>query len=296
MNTQISPRDTMSLGNEPQAVAGAKLDVGKSSESGDEQASESGDDDDDDDDYAGVADMSDDDEEDAGVEDMSDDDEEDISGVPRSQEMLRAVELDLINEFERTEEKRTASDMTATMDSMFLQDESQPATRQTSISSASILPDIFDMNVNMDEDPFLGLASHDDVYMDMYDEAEDALASWRKPERMDNEDSIVAKKRVRFMETQETRSRSSSLSSDEEDPSDAFPDLFAAQDDPMSRSRLGLNVDVDIDFQNDYSDTGSCYDFEGEEERLAMAIDEESTDSDEVDSSEGARCKTLLSD
>ncbi|KAK5133400.1 hypothetical protein LTR08_007739 [Meristemomyces frigidus] len=238
----------MFVSAEPQAVAGAEIDAEKASESGD-------------DDYA-------------GVEDVSDDDDEDISGVPGSPDMLRAAELDLIDEFERTEERQSANDITADMDTMDLQEESQSTTRRTSISS------IFDLNVNMDEDPFLGLASHDDLYRDMFNEAEDALAFWRQPERKDSEDSGATKKRVRFMEPHETRSRSSSLSSDE-DPGDAFPDLFAAQDDPMLRSRLGLDVDLDADFQNDYSDAGSCYDFEGEEERLALAIDEEDSDSDE---------------
>ncbi|KAK5128350.1 hypothetical protein LTR85_003018 [Meristemomyces frigidus] len=244
----------MFMDDAAQGVAGAEMDDGESE----------------DDDYAGVEDVSDD---------------EDSVDEPHSKNALRAAEQDLIDEFERTEERRDATSMTADMDTMFLQDNSHPRVRRLSLTSNGTLPDAFDLNINMDDDPFLGLASHDSLYQDMFNEAEDtlasedALASWRQPERKDSEDSVGTKKRVRFMEPHETRSRSSSLSS-EEDPSGGFPDLFDPQDDAMLRSRFGIDVDLDASFQHDYSDTGSYYDFEGEEERLALQIDDEESDTD----------------
>lgn len=256
-----------------QAVAGAEMDDQES----------------DDDDYAGVEDVSDD---------------EEFVEEPNSKNALRAAEQDLIDEFERTEERRDATNMTADMDTMLLQEiNDSPQTRRSSLSSTASLPDAFDLNINMDDDPFLGLASHDSLYQDMFNEAEnliaaqDALASWRQPERDDSEEYVGTKKRVRFMEpqeTQETRSRSSSLSSEEEDPSVAFPDLFDPQDDALLRSRFGIDVDLDASFQHDYSDTGSYYDFEGEEERLALEIDDEESDTDDDLSTFDSTCICVL--
>ncbi|KAK4547717.1 hypothetical protein LTR36_000675 [Oleoguttula mirabilis] len=249
--------DDMFMDDASQAVAGAEIDDDDESE---------------DNDYAGVEDVS--------------DDEEFVSEPHSNKKALRAAEQDLIDEFERAEERRDATTMTTDMDTMFLQDDTLLRARRSSVASNGTLPDAFNLNINMDDDPFLGLASHDSLYQDMFNEAEDtlatedALASWRQPDRKESDDSMGTKKRVRFMEPHETRSRSSSLSSDE-DPSGAFPDLFDAQDDPTLRSRFGIDVDLDASFQHDYSDTGSYYDFEGEEERLALQIDDEDSDTDD---------------
>ena len=241
----------------------------------------------------------------AGIEDISDDEE--FIGDSHLRSIMRAAEEDLIDEFERAEGRRNANAMTAEMDTMFLQDNNDASARRGSLVSDGDLSDTFklDFDINTDPfaglstndnldfdintDPFAGLPTHDNVYQELYNEAEDALDYWRS-ERHNSADSAETKKRVRFLEPHETLSRSSSMSCSE-DPNDAFPDLFAAQDDPMLRSRFAIDVDLDATFQNDYSDAGSCYDFDGDEERLALEVDEE--DNDSGDDSTSFNCMFL---
>lgn len=234
-----------------QAVAGAAMDSANAS---------------DDDDYAGVEEISDD------------------EGSVKDSQVMRAAEADLIDEFERTEERRNANVMTAEMDTMFLQDDDALA-RRLSLASNGSQPnesDPFNFDVDMNADPFSGFGFGDSQYQELYNDAESALSDWRN-DRHNSEDSLERKKKVRFQEPHEVLSRSSSMSSSE-DQGEAFPDLFAAHDDPSLRAHFGLDVDLDAGFQND--DAGSCYDFDGEEERLALAIDEESDTDDESSSVE----------
>lgn len=240
--------------DEPQAVAGATATMTDSIG--------------DDDDYGDVEEISDDEE---SLADESD------------RKFRRAAEMDLIDEFERGEEQRDSNFVTSGMNGMFLQDDDALA-RELSVNGGGEAQDEAGPNIDLDEDPFLGLPAGDSLYQEMWDDAEDALALWRTTDETKTRDNSVEsgliKKRVRFMDT---RSRSSSMSSSE-DPNEVFPDLFAAQDDPMVRQRFALDVDPDATFQYDQGDAGSYYDFDGEEELLALEID---VDSDsEVDVSD----------
>ncbi|KAI6887881.1 hypothetical protein KC360_g373 [Hortaea werneckii] len=244
--------DDMFSGDASQAVAGASMSSTNASS---------------DDDYAGVEDISDD------------------EGSVKASDMLRAAEEDLIDEFERTEERRNANSMTSDMDTMYLRDDDD-LLRDLGLADNASQPGSFgpfDLDVDMNADPFAGHGFGDSQYQELYNDAENALSGWRT-ERNNSEDSMEMKKKVRFQEPHEVRSRSSSLSSiDDQDPNDAFPDLFDAHDDPSLRANFGLDQDVDAGFQNDYDDTGSCYDFDGDDERLALEIDEES-DTDDASS------------
>jgi len=234
-----------------------------------------------DDDYADVEDVSD--------SDGSDDGEDE-------QNVLRSAEEDLINEFERTEERRTADNMVINLNDMGIDDDGDDVIARHLSMPAPIdhLLD-FGLDINMNEDPFYGLANHDNLYRDMWNEAESEI--WRMPESIrhrPNIDSNGNQKRVRF---EETRSRQSSTTSEEEeDPSDAFPDLFAASDNPAVKRRLALAVDQDIDIlRNDIDDNESFYDFEDEDERLAFELDEDS-DSDGESSDYDCRCNVRSND
>lgn len=220
----------------------------------------------------------------AGVEDLSDGEES--VGDSHDKNVLRSAEQDLIEEFEHTEERHNANDVTADMGTMFLQDDAASA-RQLGLASNDVFEEVFGP-LDMNEDPFHGLPTHDDLYQDLHAEAETALALWRQTRRHNSADSAETKKRVRFAEPQETPSSSSSMSSSE-DPSDAFPDLFADRDDATLKSRYAVDVDTDASFRQDYSDAGSCYDFDGDEERLALEIDDE--DSDTEDGSDSINCE-----
>ena len=126
----------------------------------------------------------------------------------------------------------------------------------------------------MNEDPFLGLMKHGHLYNDLWNEAESAI--WRMPETIrqhqGGDANGTTQKRVRFEETQ---SRDTSIASSE-DPNDAFPDLFAASDDPAVKERLALAVDQEIDFPQNYDDAESVYDFEDDDEKFAFEVDENS--------------------
>lgn len=234
-----------------------------------------------DDDYADVEDVSD--------SEGSDDGEDEHT-------VLRSAEQDLINEFERTEERRNADNMVVNLNGMGIDDDGDDVIARHLSMPAPIdhLLD-FGLDVNMNEDPFYGLANHDNLYRDMWNEAESEI--WRMPESIrhrPNIDSNGNQKRVRF---EETRSRQSSTTSEEEeDPSDAFPDLFAASDNPAVKHRLALAVDQDIDIlRNDIDDNESFYDFEDEDERLAFELDEDS-DSDGESSDYDCRCDVISND
>ncbi|KAK0288748.1 hypothetical protein LTR35_003147 [Friedmanniomyces endolithicus] len=231
---------------------------------------------------AGAA-MSDGDDDDyAGVEDVSDDEDDDI-GESNDFSVLRAAEQDLRDEFERTEQRRNADSMTDGMDTMFLQGDEAFA-RRLGLQVGPSQQDDLGFSVNLDDDPFVGLQFDDSLYQEMYDDAEKALGMGVGDEDERNpqsrEGSAGTKKRVRFQEPHETPSHQSSMSNSD-DPNDMYPDLFDAQDDPALRQRFGLDVDLDANFRMDYSDAGSCYDFDGDEERMALAIDDEDSDSDD---------------
>lgn len=221
----------------------------------------------------------------ADVENITDD-EEPVGGLHNGS-LLRAAEQDLIEEFERTEQRRSANVVTEGMNDMLIQD-GEALARRLSMHSNDSLSDFPTLSgVDMNDDPFLGLSQADGLYQEMWNDAEDALTLWRLPDsdrnRQGSQDSGITKKRVRFEEVEQTLSRSSSMSS-EEDANEAFPDLFAAQDDPAIRQRFGLDVDPDATFQYDLDDAASFYDFDGDEEILALELDEEDSDGDDVSS------------
>ncbi|KAK3116310.1 hypothetical protein LTR53_003500 [Teratosphaeriaceae sp. CCFEE 6253] len=221
----------------------------------------------------------------AGVDDVSDD-EDDVD----DRSVMRAVEQDLRNEFEQAEQRRNADSLSTGMNTMLLQT-SDALAQSLGLAVGGATSESWPnngFNVNLDDDPFVGLQFDDSLYQEMYADAERALGISADPAeeraRQTSEDSAATKKRVRFLEPQETLSRSSSTASSV-DPDDMYPDLFDAQDDPALRQQFGLDVDLDASFRADFSDAGSCYDFDGDEERMALAIDDESSDSDEDASS-----------
>jgi len=233
----------------------------------------------------------------ADVENISDD--EDSVGDLHDGRLMRSAEQDLIQEFERTEHKHNANTMTEGMNEMLIQDDA--LARRLSPNSASDSPAFGDeplrgvFGIDMNDDPFLGLSQNDGLYREMYDDAEEALGLWRLPDsdrnQQKSQDTSSNKKRVRFEDIERTVSRSSSLSS--EDANDAFPDLFAGQDDPAVRQRFALDMDPDAAFHYDFDDAASFYDFDGEEERLALELDEEESDDDDddVDDTGSSNCR-----
>jgi hypothetical protein len=220
----------------------------------------------------------------AGMDDLSDEGE---TGEADDDSIWQEAERDLIEEFEETERRRPSNSKIEFLGDMsFSMDETQIARELGLLRPDLDMGGELDFNVNMNDDPFVGLAPDDSLYHAMYDDAERALgldadAVSGRP-RQDSEDSTETKKRVRFLEPEATTmSRSSSMSSSEEqDPNDLFPDLFDARDDPALRRHFGLDVDIDASFHFDLDDAGSCYDFDGDEERLALALDDEASDED----------------
>lgn len=151
-------------------------------------------------------------------------------------------------------------------------------------------------DLDWSEDPFQGLQTNDSLYQELIEDAEDDfsydLASWRVTDETVNEDNLFElqpagnEKRVRFAET--VSSRSSSLSS-EDDPRDAYPDLFDGTSTPQSRSQYMMDIDP-IDDDND--DNESIFDFDYvdpyENEPVNMYNDEESdSDGETTDESDG---------
>nr|POF04217.1 hypothetical protein CFP56_21972 [Quercus suber] len=135
--------------------------------------------------------------------------------------------------------------------------------------------------LDLNEDPFAGLPPNDSLYREMWEVAESSM--WRKQDpaqaRESSAESASNKKRVRFEETkaEDARSRRSSSSSEEDqDPGEAFPDLFTALEEDASARH---NVIVGESFGIDFGDTESYYDYE-EDERLALDNDDNDSSSD----------------
>lgn len=223
----------------------------------------------DDDDYAGVENVSDGEDSEADVDESS---------------ILMSAEQDLIDEFERTEQRRNTNHVMSSMNGMAINEE-QALDRDLDLEGLQDLTWDHLLEVDMDEDPFFGLPKDDTLYNDMWKEAESEL--WRMPEDVQthkNSDTPNAtQKRVRFEDLQ---SRSSSISSSE-DPNEAFPDLFAAADDPLVTQHLELFMQQDASLlRNGVDDSESFYDFEDEDEKFAFLVDEESDSDDEISSSD----------
>ena len=217
----------------------------------------------------------------ADVDNVSDSEESDYDEADESS-ILRSAEQDLIDEFEKTEERRNANAMTIDMNEMAL-DEDEALARRLSLHGSDSQNDEFSLAINMNEDPFYGFSKDENTYKDMWNEAESAL--WRMPEtvrdRENSDPSATTQKRVRFEEAL----LGSPTRSDSEDPNEAFPDLFAALDDPMVKQRIALRMGENIDLQqNEFAYAESFYDFEDEDEKLAFEVDEESDSDDEMSS------------
>lgn len=234
----LSPADAEML-DDGQAVAGAQQS---------------------DDEYGATNEISD------GDDSIGDDDEN----------VLRSAEKDLIAEFERTERPRTATAVTNEINDLSL-DSRRPSVQSEDGRTYE------DLDLDFNEDPFRGLQSNDRLYQEMIGDAEGMLNSdldfWRRDElneqsRESSAPSTVTQKRVRFNET--ASSRTSSMSSSEADPRDAYPDLFDGNDDPLLRHQMLMNDTGTEVFQ----DNESVYDFEDEFERVAYEIDEEESESD----------------
>lgn len=243
----------------------------------------------------------------AGAERESDDEDYDAVGelseseddeVEDEKKVLRSAEQDLIAEFERTEKPRTDNAFTTVMNEMSLKEDAALARRLSQQSQTSQPADDLDLDLDMNQDPFNGASFMAESQLEMWDEAEGLfdgdLAQWRNPDsatntlglmdilsREESTPSNTNQKKVRFEET--ASSRSSSMSS-EDDPRDAYPDLFDSQDDLAARQRAML-AGVDIDAIQD-GESVYDFDFEDEYEKQAFEIDgqsdsdEESSDSD----------------
>ncbi|KJX92626.1 hypothetical protein TI39_contig5838g00004 [Zymoseptoria brevis] len=261
--------DDVDMFDDDQAVAGA------------ERASTN---DSDEEDYGAVDDMSD-----------SDDSEPDVD----ENTVLRKAERDLIEEFESTEKPRAARAMASEMNGMNIEEDSG-LSRRTSMQSETSMDGELDFGLDFTQDPFGGLNSHDSLYQELIEDAEGQfdsdLASWRIPDvhpdsllmhSRSRESSIISThtaKKVRFEETTSSRSRTSSLSSEDIDPREAYPDLLDSADTPIGRSNMVmLNMDGDVEM--DQMETESLYDFdfEDEYEKAAFEIDRQS-DSEESSS------------
>ena len=213
----------------------------------------------------------------ADVEYVSDSDESQDGADERS--ILRSAERDLIGEFERTEQRRNASTVTFDMNGMALH-EDEALARRLSLHGSDSQNDEFGFPINLDIDPFEGLAKDDNKYEDMCYEAESAL--WRMPEtvrsREGSDPAATLQKRVRFEDVFST----GSSRSNSEDANDAFPDLFTALDDPGVMQSIALGMEQDSSLHHaDFGDAESFFDFEDEDEKLAFEVDEESDSDDD---------------
>lgn len=261
-----------------------------------------------DDDVAGAEQDSDDDDQYADVEDISDSEVSDAGDVKESR-VRRAAEGDLIGEFEREEQRKEqrkdTDSMSNAINDMAIDDDEA---RDIAIAQQLSLQDIqdaesqinFNFEVNMNDDPFIGLNGDDSMYKAMWDEAE--VAMWRRPGQYAGSPSQRptaangTQKRVRFEEVHDTASRASTpdSSDDEENNNNAFPDLFASQDDPIIQRHLALDLDEDnVLGPYDWNDNESCYDFDGEEESLAFQVDEEEDSDESDDDSDATDCKLI---
>lgn len=243
-----------------------------------------------------VQDTDDDDDQYADVEDIEESEASDDDGDINECDVRRAAESDLIGEFERSEQRREASGVTNAIQDMALEDDEAndiALAQELSIQDANPHVD-FDFEVNMNDDPFVGLPGDDTIYKAMWDEAE--MAMWRRPGSTSPKQRTATnggtQKRVRFEEVNDAASRASSPASSEEDAGEAFPDLFASQDDPMIQRQLALDVEDDNGLlSNDWGDLESCYDFDGDEEDVAWKVDEEEDSEDSDDESDISDCE-----
>ena len=237
-----------------------------------------------------------DDDEDEDENDDNDDDYADVENISDSEEsivdsnennVLRSAEMDLIQEFERTEIPRNATSMTNDMDEMNLTDEPDHTLR-FSLESEDSQPNLgFDLDLDFFEDPFRGLSSHDTLYQEMVADAEDAfdddLNRWRRPQMSkgrEDDAPLSTQKKVRF---EATPSHASNESSDD-DPRDSYPDLFDGIDDALLKKQ-SLMRNFEMEMQQD-GDSTFDFDFEDEYERTAFKIDAESDSNDEMSDSD----------
>lgn len=238
------------------------------------------------------------DEEDYGdVEDASDGDSE-ADEDEEEETILRSAEKDLIEEFEHEFRPRSSQSVANDMMNDLTLGEDAALARRLSLQTEDSQQDELEVDLDFTQDPFGGLATTDDLYNELVEDAEhvfeseyNELSSWRQEPSSSRETSApstVMQKKVRFEET--TISRSSSMSS-EDDPREAFPDLFDARDGHELRQQMllnGLNVDAGQDNESTFE-----YDFEDEFEAKAFEIDGES-DSDsemsETDCMRFAKC------
>jgi hypothetical protein len=212
-----------------------------------------------------------------GYEDLEDvsDGEESVNDVDE-RSILQSAERDLIDEYERKEDRRNAAVMTNDMNLMAL-DEEQDLARRLSLQGSDSQTDEFGFPIDMNADPFYGFRVEGATYKDLWVEAETTLFPSMARSRESSDPASTTQKRVRFEEIQVD----SSSGSDSEDPNDAYPDLLDASEVPNLKQRiaLGLELNAGLD-RNGFNDAESFYDFEDEDERRAFEIDEES-DSDE---------------
>ena len=193
------------------------------------------------------------------IEKISDEDEFGEPGffdyIDDSNDELHAEEPGLINEFMELSEQHALA-------------------RSLGLQTSAPLTDEFGLPINLSSDPFYGVDHNGGTFHNMANEAE--IGMWGRPRENSNPTSTT-QKRVRFEEAQVE----DSSASDSEDPDDAYPDLLDAAAVPGLKDRIarGLEADARVD-PNDVNDAESCFDFDGDDERLAFQIDEES-DSDE---------------
>lgn len=233
------------------------------------------------------------------------------------QELEESAEKELARMYEKREARRVAK-------ALFKEDkedeDEMPVQPSQEASETAMEDDEQDEDVELDytEDPFGGLDANTAMEMFPYDKEEDPLGlargldmnnfsftdqldDWRRDdfdtERRESQQSATMPKRVRFEDDVFT-TRSSSFSDgsdDEQDPNDAFPDLFMSQDDPLMQQRLAMveqeDAAADRDFNADnHSDAGSYWDFD-DEERMALQMDQESGSDDSSSSSSDDGCE-----
>ena len=218
------------------------------------------------------------------VENVSVSDDEESADEDEDRSILRSAEQDLINEFERQEQRQHATVMTNDMTLMAL-DEDKALARRLSLQLPGSQIDDFGFPINMDEDPFHGLPKDDENYRNLWSQAETAL--WRMPEmtgsREGSDPASANQKRVRFQEIE----IDSSSGSESEDPNEVYPDLLDAAVVPNLDQLIAFGLDYDARHdQNGNNDNESFYDFEDEDERLAFQVDEESDSDEDLSSSD----------
>lgn len=221
--------------------------------------------------------------EDADNESIGDDPSSDSD--PEDEAMNRAVERDLIEEFESREHKRDVVKLFSNPGANIFGGGSYGGDHDLGNFDLFGDPNRFgtlDMNI----DPYDGLTYESNEWHQMMLEAEGAMSTRDRDisiptARKNSSDSADTKKRVRFMEPQDTLSRSSSMSSSEEvDPSAMFPDLLEAAAAAVAN---GNRESLANGVYEDFDDAVSCYDFDGDED--ALDLDDDESTCDEADAS-----------